>query len=223
MNIKLPDFKSEDFKALAFTHRSYLNENKDVNESNERLEFLGDSILSFIVSSHIYEKFPDLKEGELTSLRSVLTNTQTLYLVAVELSLGDMLKMSKGEEEGGGRTNKTILANTYEAVVGALFLDGGIESAREFITQTILNNANEFIGAQGLKDPKSKLQEFMQEKYKVSPDYRILNEEGPDHNKTYTSGVYLNNELVSQGTGHSKQEAEKDAAQKALENMNVTY
>jgi ribonuclease-3 len=131
--------------------------------------------------------------------------------------------MSRGEEEGGGRSNKTILANTYEAVVGALFLDGGIEKARDFITVTILDNQSEFVGTQGLKDPKSKLQEYMQEKYRVSPDYRILEEQGPDHDKIYTSGVYLNDELVSNGSGRSKQDAEKDAAQKALEAFNVEY
>ena len=217
MNAKLPQFNDEKIQALAFTHRSYLNENKNISESNERLEFLGDSILSFVVSSHIYETNPNLKEGELTSLRSVLTNTQTLYAVSESLGLGNLLKMSKGEEESGGRTNKTILANTYEAVVGGLFLDGGIEKARDFITTTILENKDQFIDEQGLKDAKSMLQEFMQEKYKVSPDYRILDEEGPDHDKKYTAGVFLNGEEVSKGVGRSKQEAEKDAAQKAME------
>ena len=219
--MNLPDFKSDELKELAFTHRSYLNENKEAKESNERLEFLGDSILSFVVSSHIFTQYPNLKEGELTSLRSVLTNTQTLYQVSENLELGVLLKMSKGEEEGGGRTNKTILANTYEAVVGALFLDGGIDKARQFITATILDHQNEFVGSQGLKDPKSQLQEYMQEKYKVSPDYRIVGEEGPDHEKKYTSAVFLNGEIVAQGQGRSKQEAEKDAAARALEAFNA--
>lgn len=223
MNIKLPEFKSTEIRTLVFTHRSYLNESKEVSESNERLEFLGDSILSFVVSSHIYAQHPDIKEGDLTSLRSVLTNTQTLYLVSESMGLGSLLKMSKGEEDGGGRSNKTILANTYEAVVGGLFLDSGIDTARKFITETIINNANEFVGQQGLKDAKSMLQEYMQEKYKVSPDYKILDAQGPDHDKNYTSGVFLNGELIAKGMGHSKQEAEKDAAQKALEAMNVTY
>lgn len=217
MNIKMPEFESEEIRSLVFTHRSYLNENKAILESNERLEFMGDSILSFVVSSHIYKNHPDFKEGELTSLRSVLTNTQTLYLVSESLGLGSQLKMSKGEEDGGGRENKTILANTYEAVVGGLFLDGGIEKAREFITATILDNAGQFIDAQGLKDAKSMLQEYMQEKYKVSPDYRILDETGPDHDKIYTSGVFLNGEEIARGNGRSKQEAEKDAATKAME------
>jgi ribonuclease-3 len=223
MNTKLPEFENEQLRSLAFTHRSYLNENKNTPESNERLEFLGDSILSFDVSTAIYQQYPHLEEGELTSLRSVLTNTQTLYLVSQSLGLGELLKMSKGEDESGGRSNKTILANTYEAVVGGLFLDGGIEKARDFITTTIINNQNEFVGQQGLKDSKSMLQEFMQEKYKVSPDYRILNEQGPDHDKTYTSGVFLNGEQVAAGTGHSKQEAEKDAAQKAIEVLNANH
>lgn len=217
MNAALPTFRNETIKSLAFTHRSYLNENKEAVQSNERLEFLGDSILSFVVSTHIYKQNPDIPEGELTSLRSVLTNTQTLFEVSSTLGLGTLLKMSKGEEESGGRTNKTILANTYEAVVGGLFLDGGIEKAREFITSTILENADNFVQAQGLKDPKSKLQEFMQEKYKTSPDYKILDENGPDHAKEYTAGVFLNGDLIAKGLGHSKQEAEKDAAQKAME------
>jgi ribonuclease-3 len=223
MNVKLPEFKNEEIKKLVFTHRSYLNENKEVQQSNERLEFLGDSILSFVVSSHIYSQHPDIKEGDLTSLRSVLTNTQTLYLVADSLGLGNLLTMSKGEEDGGGRTNKTILANTYEAVVGGLYLDQGIDAARAFITQTILDNANEFVGTQGLKDAKSMLQEYMQEKFKVSPDYKILEEQGPDHDKNYTSGVFLNGELIAKGIGHSKQEAEKDAAQKAMEALHASY
>ena len=125
--------------------------------------------------------------------------------------------MSKGEEDGGGRTNKTILANTYEAVVGGLYLDGGIEKARDFITSTIIDNADAFVDTQGLKDAKSMLQEFMQEKYRVSPDYRIIDEKGPDHDKEYTSGVFLNGGEVARGVGRSKQEAEKDAAQRAIE------
>lgn len=219
--MQIPEFNDTNLKTLAFTHRSYLNENKKASQSNERLEFLGDSILSFVVSSYIYEKNPDVNEGELTSLRSVLTNTQTLYQVGERIGLGGALLMSKGEEEGGGRTNKTILANTYEAVVGALFLDGGIEKARDFIENTILNNIDEFVGNQGLKDPKSRLQEYMQEKFKTSPEYRILEQNGPDHNREYTSGVFHDEELLAKGTGKSKQDAEKEAALQALTVLNV--
>ncbi len=217
--MQLPTFNDLAIRQLAFTHRSYLNENKNATQSNERLEFLGDSILSFIVSSNIYKTYTNLPEGELTSLRSVLTNTQTLYEVAKSLNLGQELLMSKGEEEGGGRSSKTILANTYEAVVGGIYLDQGLEAATTFVTNTILDNADKFVDSQGLKDPKSKLQEYMQEKFKTSPDYEILEETGPDHNKIYTSGVMYNGELVAKGSGHSKQEAEKDAAQRALETL----
>jgi ribonuclease-3 len=219
--MQIPQFTNNNLKTLAFTHRSYLNENKEAKQSNERLEFLGDSILSFVVSSYIYEHNPNIDEGDLTSLRSVLTNTQTLYVVSERIGLGKMLLMSKGEEESGGRDNKTILANTYEAVVGGLFIDGGIEEARKFITETILENTSEFVGEQGLKDPKSKLQEFMQEKFKVSPEYKILDEQGPDHSKEYTSGVFHGSEILAKGLGKSKQEAEKDAAVQALKALNV--
>lgn len=220
--MQIPAFTDNSLKTLAFTHRSYLNENKDAKQSNERLEFLGDSILSFVVSSYIYEHNPNIDEGDLTSLRSVLTNTQTLYVVAERVGLGNMLLMSKGEEEGGGRVNKTILANTYEAVVGGLFIDGGIEKAKKFIAETILSNISEFVGEQGLKDPKSKLQEYMQEKFKTSPEYRILDEQGPDHSKEYTSGVFHGNKILAKGIGKSKQEAEKDAAVEALKALNAT-
>lgn len=214
--MNIPNFKDPHFKTLAFTHRSYLNESKEKIESNERLEFLGDSILSFIVSTHIYEKYAHLKEGELTSLRSVLTNTITLYEVANKLKLGELLMLSKGEEESGGRESKTILANTYEAVVGALYLDQGIDVARKFVTESILTHSDEFIDNQGLKDAKSQLQEYMQEHYKTSPEYRILEELGPDHSKKYTAGVFLKDELLSKGSGKSKQEAEKEAATATL-------
>lgn len=219
--MQIPEFNDKNLKTLAFTHRSYLNENRDVKQSNERLEFLGDSILSFVVSTYIYAHNPDVNEGELTSLRSVLTNTQTLFEVSQRLDLGKELLMSKGEEDGGGRTSKTILANTYEAVVGGLFLDGGIEKAKEFIENTILSNIEEFVGNQGLKDPKSMIQEYMQEKFKVSPEYRILDQQGPDHNREYTAGVFHLEKLLAQGVGRSKQEAEKNAAQEALKSFGI--
>lgn len=215
----LPKFINKDLYDLAFTHRSYLNEANTATESNERLEFLGDSILSFVVSTYIYNEYKNRKEGELTSLRSVLTNTETLYEISKRLDLGQYLKLSKGEEETGGRESKTILANTYEAVVGALYIDQGIDAAREFITETILKVIDEIVLVQGLKDPKSGLQEVMQEKFKTSPRYEVLNEEGPDHDKSYTVGVYLNDKLLSQGVGKSKQEGEKKAAQNALQTL----
>lgn len=213
---KIPEFKNKKIYDLVFTHRSYLNESKNDIESNERLEFLGDSILSFIVSTFIYENYKEKDEGALTSLRSVLTNTKTLYKVASDLGLGKYLKLSKGEEETHGRESKTILANTYEAVVGGIYLDQGIEATREFINNTIIQKIDEIVESQGLKDPKSALQEFLQENHKTSPRYEVLKADGPDHDKTYTVGVYLGKKILSEGQGKSKQEAEKIAAQNAL-------
>lgn len=212
----IPPFKNQQLFEQAVTHRSFLNESAEPLESNERLEFLGDSILSFIVSSYIYEKYPSLEEGELTNIRSVLTNTNTLYEVAKELEMGKLLRLSKGEEAGKGRENKTILADSVEAVLGALFLDQGLEVATAFVKDILLDNLDDIVLSQGLKDPKSRLQEKLQEKHKVSPTYKIIHEEGPDHAKTYTIGVYLNSTLLAEGTGHSKQEAEKNAASNAL-------
>jgi ribonuclease III len=214
--MNIPEFKDKSLYSKVFTHRSFLNESSDESESNERLEFLGDSILSFIVSTYIYENYPNLKEGELTALRSVLTNTQTLYQFAKDLNLGEQLKLSKGEESTGGRINKTILANTFESLLGGLFLDQGLEAAKEFVNSVIIAHIDAVVEDQGLKDPKSLLQEKTQEVNKMSPVYKIVREEGPDHSKIYTSGVFLNNKLLAEGSGKSKQEAEKNAAANAL-------
>jgi len=215
--LKLADFKSKKLIEQVFIHRSYLNETHDENlESNERLEFLGDSILSFVVSSYIFNKHSKLEEGQLTSIRSVLTNTETLYETSKKLGLGKLLKLSKGEETSGGRENKTILANTLEAYIGGLYIDQGLEAVRLFIEETILAQAENIIEEQGLKDPKSALQEKIQETHKESPLYKVVKEEGPDHNKLYTIGVYIGEKLLAEGSGPSKQDAEKKAAQEAL-------
>jgi len=219
--MKLPIFKNKALSEKVFIHRSYLNEAGGTNlESNERLEFLGDSILSFVVSSHIFNQHEDLKEGQLTSIRSVLTNTETLYEISKEMGLGAMLKLSKGEEQSGGRENKTILANTLEALIGGVYMDQGIEAVRTFIEDNIISRAEKIIESQGLKDPKSKLQEKIQEFHKESPVYKVVKEEGPDHNKSYTIGVYLGEKLLAEGMGSSKQDAEKAAARAALETFN---
>jgi len=214
--MNLPEFKDKKLYDRVWTHRSFLNESPDAAESNERLEFLGDSILSFIISSYIFEHYPHLKEGELTALRSVLTNTQTLYKFAQSLDLGKYLKLSRGEESTGGRTNKTILANTFEALLGGIYIDQGIDEATKFVNSVIITQIDEVVNDQGLKDPKSMLQEKTQEVHKMSPQYKIVKEEGPDHAKIYTTGVFLNNKLLAEGVGHSKQESEKNAAQNAL-------
>jgi ribonuclease-3 len=217
--MNLPKFKDPQIEFQVFTHRSYLNESTDAKESNERLEFLGDSILSFVVSSYIYKNYPNHKEGELTNMRSILTNTETLYMIAAEMDLGQYLKLSRGEEASGGRSNKSLLANTYESIVGGLFLDQGIEASREFITNTIINRIDEIIGDQGLKDSKSHLQEILQDKYKSSPLYEIVSEEGPDHARTYTVKVSLGDRELGRGVGRSKQDAEKKAAAAALQKL----
>lgn len=218
--MNIPKFNDKKLNEKVFVHRSYLNETDENLESNERLEFLGDSILSFVVSSFIFEKYPNFKEGELTNLRSVLTNTETLAIVSGKLGLGDYLKLSKGEEGTGGRMNKTLLANTLEALIGGIFIDQGLPKAKEFIEQTIIAEIDEIVKSQGLKDPKSALQEKTQEVHKVSPVYKIIKEEGPDHSKIYTVGVFLQTKLLAEGIGKSKQEAEKEAARNALEVLN---
>ena len=219
INMDIPNFNDKNILSIVFTHRSYLNESKKIIESNERYEFLGDSILSFLVSSYIFKTYPELKEGELTNLRSILTNTETLAKLGGQLKLGEKLRLSKGEEAGGGRHNKTILANTFEALLGGIFLDVGLEKARQFIEGTILAKIDAIVDEHGLKDPKSTLQEILQEKYKVSPHYEIAHEEGPDHARVYTVEVYKEEEPLGKGMGKSKQEAEKMAAKDALSKL----
>jgi len=202
----------------ALTHRSFLNENKSEKlSSNERLEFLGDAILSFWVSSQIYTKFPTLPEGKLTFIRTHLVRTTTLTKLAQKLSLGKFLLLSKGEERGGGRENPVLLANCFEAVIGAIFSDGGIEKISSFLKKQF-GSIMGSIGENDLfKDSKSLLQEKVQAEGFSSPSYQLLFSSGPDHQRTFTMGVFIDNKLLAKGTSKSKQEAEELAAQKALE------
>lgn len=201
----------------AFIHRSYLNEAKKKIASNERLEFLGDCILSFIVSEHLFRTYPHFPEGHLTNLRSTLVKTSTLAEIALDLQLGNFLYLSKGEEEGGGRKNASILADTFEAFLGALFLDQGLPAATMLIQTYLLPKLPVILEERLYKDAKSTLQERVQDELKVSPVYTVRNEEGPDHAKEFTIGVLVNNELLAEGKGKSKQEAEQAAARSALE------
>jgi len=212
--MNIPTFNNPDLLRQSFIHRSYLNEHKDISFSNERLEFLGDAILSFVVSNWIYSQLPNEPEGVLTSIRSNLVNTKSLAKVASLLDLGKYMLLSKGEEEGGGRTNTSLLADTYEAVIGAIFLDQGLESTQDFISSTLLSGATNL--TQNLKDPKSLLQEVVQAKKIGSPIYRVVSETGPDHNKTFLVEVEVNGETLSSGQGKSKREAEVEAASQAL-------
>jgi ribonuclease-3 len=202
----------------ALTHRSYLNEAKKTElESNERLEFLGDSILSFWVSEQIFKKFPELPEGKLTHIRTHLVRTETLTELSQKLSLGDYLLMSKGEELGGGRKNPLLLANSFEAVTGAIFLDQGIEAISSFLERNFEDLVSQIDDVEALKDSKSLLQEAVQAEGKPSPIYKLISSSGPDHQKIFTMGVFINDSLIAQGTSHSKQDAEEESAKKALE------
>lgn len=217
--MQLPTFKNQQLFEQAFTHRSFLNETKSKSPSNERLEFLGDSILSFVVSDHFYREYEDFNEGTLTNLRSQLVNTKSLAETALELDFGRFLKLSKGEEESQGRQNQSLLADSFEAYIGALFLDQGLEAASMFIKATLIPKADSIIEKKDFKDPKSLFQEHVQSQAHAAPSYKVLFEEGPSHAKIFTVAVYVKDKLLGQGTGKSKQEAEENAAKQALEKI----
>ena len=203
----------------AFIHRSFLNESKEARESNERLEFLGDSVLSLIVSSFLFKTRARDDEGSLTSLRAYMVKTDSLGLAAKKLDLGNFLKLSKGEEVSGGRENTQILANTYEAVLGAIFLDLGMEAADKFVRATLLTLFTQEIKKGAPRDPKSELQEVIQSKFQVSPKYKVLASLGPDHAKRFTVGVFIKERQIGQGHGSNKQQAEEEAAKIALKRL----
>ena len=215
----LPIIKDKKLLEQALTHISFLNETKEDISSNERLEFLGDSILSFIVSTYLYKEYPEFNEGKLTNLRSLLVNTKILAEIAKEFELGAKLRLSKGEEESGGRNNQSLLADTFEAYIGALYLDQGVTEIKKFIYQSVIPRADAFIQKNLLKDPKSRLQEYVQSKKQTSPLYKVLLEEGPAHARQFSVGVHVGDILVGQGVGRSKQEAEEKAASAALEKL----
>jgi ribonuclease-3 len=208
-------FKNKDLFDQALTHRSWLNEHKGARESNERLEFLGDAILEYIVSKDIYDRFPNREEGYLTSLRANLVNTVSLANLAKRLGLGLLLFLSKGEEESGGRDNESLLADTLEAVIGAIFIDSGIRAAQDFIEKYLLNDI-EARAQSPLKDAKSRLQEYVQSKGYSAPKYRVLSASGPDHNKKFSVEVAINGEAWGRGEGKSKNTAQQEAARQAL-------
>ena len=215
----LPKFKDQKLFRQAFIHRSYLNESKEDVESNERLEFLGDSILSFVVSEHVYNTYPDFDEGILTNLRSLVVNTKSLARTAKKLNFGEHLLLSRGEEDSKGRENDSILANTFEAFLGALYHDQGIEAVKKFLYDVLIPNIEEYVQKKVFKDPKSLLQEYEQARKQSSPVYKVINEEGPAHAKKFTIGVFVEGKLVGEGMGKSKQEGEEKAAQQALEKL----
>jgi ribonuclease-3 len=209
------DFKNEGLFDQALTHRSWVNEHKGVRTSNERLEFLGDAILEFVVSKELFTKFPDKEEGYLTALRANLVNTAALAEIAKELDLGGRLFLSKGEEDGGGRTNSSLLADTVEAIIGAIFIDRGVEAAEKFIQENLMPEL-EKRAEEPLKDAKSRLQELVQAKGLPAPKYQVVEESGPDHNKKFVVEVLIEGKSQGRGIGKSKGIAEQEAARQVL-------
>lgn len=211
-------FKDKALLKQAFTHRSYLNENRSLTLShNERLEFLGDAVLELSVTRYLYDQFPTKPEGDLTALRSALVNAITLSEVATNIQVNDFLLLSKGEAKDTGRARQYILANTFEAIIGAIYMDQGFEMANEFISKFVLTLTDEIIRNGTWIDAKSSFQEKAQERAGITPSYKKLKDTGPDHDKHFTVGVYLDEVLIAEGTGKSKQDAEQEAARKGLE------
>ena len=209
-------FRDRALLGEALNHSSYANEHRGGLGSNERLEFLGDSVLGFVSAEYLFREYPDLPEGDLTRMRASLVCEQSLYEVARKLELGSYLKLGRGEEAGGGRERQSILADATEAVFAAVYLDGGIQPVRELIVRVLLSQAP---AAEERRDYKTTLQEVVQRRSGQVLTYHMLSQSGPDHNKTFLFEVRLNDESVGCGEGHSKKEAEQAAARDALEKM----
>lgn len=214
----LPDFSNSQLLQTALTHRSALNEKTSTikGESNERLEFLGDAVLELAATEFLYARFPESPEGVLTAYRSALVKTTSLATVADTLGLGQMLQMSKGEEATGGRTNPSLLADTLEAVIGAIYLDTGFTAATEFLHKHLFTSLESILENRLYKDPKSDLQEIVQSKGLETPNYVVTSASGPDHNKEFTVEVHVGKTIAGKGMGKSKQQAQQAAAQEAL-------
>ncbi len=211
-------FDNKSLLKTAFTHRSWVNENRqDGGEHNERLEFLGDAVLELAVTDFLFNKYPDKPEGDLTAYRAALVNTQSIAAAAGELGMNDFLLLSKGESKDTGRARHYILANSFEALLGALYLDKGYEVVERFISVMLYNKIDEVVEKRLWQDAKSHFQEASQEHVSVTPSYKTIEEEGPDHDKKFVIAVFLNDEQVALGSGKSKQEAEQAAAAKAVE------
>jgi ribonuclease-3 len=211
-------FKDKKLLEQAFIHRSYINENVDSKlRHNERLEFLGDAVLELVTTDYLYNKYTEKDEGELTAYRSSLVNANIIGEIASNLGMNDYLLLSKGESKDVGKARGYILANTFEAYVGAVYLDLGYEVARNFIAKNLFSKIDEIVAKKLWRDSKSLVQEKAQEYVSFTPSYKVLNETGPDHDKHFTIGIFFGEELIAEGKGKSKQEAEQDAAHRALE------
>lgn len=215
-------FKDISLLKQALIHRSYLNETEKDLKSNERLEFLGDAVLELWATKKLFNNFPKLGEGVLTNIRAAVVCTTSLAETAKKVNLGNYLFLSKGEANSGGRKNPSLLADTFEAIIGALYLDQGWQQTNHFLKQQLGQKIKK-LGQQGdIKGAKTLLQELIQEKLKLTPEYKLLTEQGPDHDKTFTSAVFYNNKKIAQGKGKSKREAEEHAAKKALTKLSKT-
>jgi len=210
------DFVNKELLKQAFTHRSFVNENKGQGEHNERLEFLGDAVLELVTTDYLYKKYPQETEGAMTLYRAALVNAQTLSGVANKLGMNEYLRLSRGESKDNGKARENILANTVESLIGAIYLDSGYEKAKNFIIEHISVLIDGIVQQGSWMDAKSKFQEKAQEATGVTPSYKTIRESGPDHNKKFVIGVYIDREEIAQGNGNSKQEAEQDAARNAL-------
>ncbi len=211
-------FKDKNLLENAFIHRSYLNEHKNSKlPSNERLEFLGDSVLSLITSVYLFKNYPNLKEGDYTEIKSAIVKMDSLAEASKKISLNEYLILSKGEEKGDGKKNNNILADCFEALIAVIFLDQNFEKSYTFVVDFLFKEKLDYLFKNNLYlSSKSKLQEFIQRKYKLTPIYKVLEEKGPEHKRAFKIGVYFNNKLLGQGTAPSKKEAEEEAAKEAL-------
>ena len=213
------NYKFQDVRLLqnALTHSSYANENRDKGaKNNERLEFLGDSVLGFLCAEHIYSEYSGLPEGELTKLRAAVVCEGSLFEFAESIELGEMLLLGRGEKQGGGSRRPSVLADAVEAVLAAIYLDGGMEAARAFIMDFIKRKSAQVVKGQRTMDYKTELQEIVQKNHQETLSYQLVGESGPDHNKTFRVAVYINNNPIAHGEGHSKKTAEQAAAKAAL-------
>lgn len=210
-------FRKRELLEMAFTHRSYLNENRELKrEHNERLEFLGDAVLELAVTEFLYAKYPDNPEGDLTAYRAALVNTQSISDAATKLGMNDYLLLSRGEAKDTGRARQIILANAFEALIGAIYLDSGYEPAQKFIDAQLFHKTDDVVAKRLWQDAKSRLQEIAQGSVGITPTYELLSQSGPDHDRSFVVAARIGGERIAEGVGPSKQEAEQDAAQKAL-------
>lgn len=211
-------FKNKDLLKQAFVHRSFINEHRDLSLAhNERLEFLGDAVLELAITHYLFEEYPEKTEGDLTAYRAALVNANSLSQVGTDLGVNEFLLLSKGEAKDVGRARQFIIANTVEAVIGAIYLDQGYEEAKSFVLKHVIPLIDKIVATGALIDAKSLFQERAQEQKGITPSYQILRETGPDHDKLFVVGVFLNETMIASGEGSSKQNAEQDAAKNALE------